>query len=98
MGDHQRAVHCHYDDRGAERIEAVAPALGQIDFGDSAVQPMRRVNGEVCGTESSQTPRWREMDSNFQCRGLGELGSHPAAGLRAQPGRRGCASAVEYQL
>jgi len=46
MGDHQRAVHCHYDDRGAERIEAVAPALGQIDFGDSAVQPMRRVNGE----------------------------------------------------
>ena len=65
MGDHQRAVHRHYDDRGAERIEAVAPALGQIDIGDSAVQPMRRVNGEVCGTESSQTPRWRGLDSNF---------------------------------
>jgi hypothetical protein len=29
--------------------QAVAPALGQIDIGDSAVQPMRRVNGEVCG-------------------------------------------------
>jgi hypothetical protein len=29
--------------------QAVAPALGQIDIGDSAVQPMRRANGEVCG-------------------------------------------------
>src|SRR5215469_16161604 len=29
--------------------QTVAPALGQIDIGDSAVQPMRRVNGEVCG-------------------------------------------------
>jgi hypothetical protein len=29
--------------------QAVSPALGQIDIGDSAVQPMRRVNGEVCG-------------------------------------------------
>jgi hypothetical protein len=29
--------------------QAVAPTLGQIDIGDSAVQPMRRVNGEVCG-------------------------------------------------
>jgi hypothetical protein len=29
--------------------QAVAPALGQIDIGDSAVQSMRRVNREVCG-------------------------------------------------
>src|SRR5215469_2505691 len=29
--------------------QTVAPALGQIDVGDSAVQSMRRVNGKVCG-------------------------------------------------
>jgi hypothetical protein len=29
--------------------QAVAPALGQVDVGDGAVQPVRRVNGEVCG-------------------------------------------------
>jgi hypothetical protein len=33
------------------------------------------------GTESLQTDRWRGMDSNFQFRWLGELGSHPAAWL-----------------
>jgi len=36
-------------DVSREMHQAVAPALGQIDIGDSAVQPMRRVNGEVCG-------------------------------------------------
>src|SRR5215471_12558005 len=36
-------------DVSREMHQAVAPALGQIDIGDSAVQPMRRVNSEVCG-------------------------------------------------
>jgi hypothetical protein len=36
-------------DVSREMHQAVAPALGQIDIGDRAVQPMRRVNGEVCG-------------------------------------------------
>jgi hypothetical protein len=29
--------------------QAVAPAFGQVDIGDGAVQPIRRVNVEVCG-------------------------------------------------
>ena len=36
-------------DVSREMHQAVVPALGQIDIGDRAVQPMRRVNGEVCG-------------------------------------------------
>src|SRR5215472_6074574 len=36
-------------DVSREMHQAVAPALGQIDIDDSAVQPLRRVNGEVCG-------------------------------------------------
>ena len=35
-------------DVSREMHQAVAPAFGEIDIGDSAVQPMRRVNGEVC--------------------------------------------------
>src|SRR5262245_59328209 len=36
-------------DVSREMHQAVAPALGEIDIGDRAVQPMRWVNGEVCG-------------------------------------------------
>ena len=35
-------------DIGREMHQAVASALGQIDIGDGAVQPMRRINGEMC--------------------------------------------------
>ncbi|MGH7048269.1 MAG: hypothetical protein ACREE2_17985 [Stellaceae bacterium] len=36
-------------DVSREMHQAVAPAPGQIEIGDGAVQPVRRVNGEVCG-------------------------------------------------
>jgi hypothetical protein len=54
-------------DVSREMHQAVAPALGQIDIGDNAVQPMRRVKGEVCGAvklligpDSAEFPAVRE--------------------------------------
>jgi len=68
-------------DVSREMHQAVVPALGQIDIGDSAVQPMRRVNGEVCGAvELLVAPDMVEYPT------IGER----LAGLDLEPDNRHC--------